>query len=57
MRSTKEAKTTEVSIDNQPQHQREKNNSLQPEEKFEATTTNETRICSHEATVEDTTRK
>ena len=55
MRSTKEAKTTEVSSDNQFQHQRDKDKSLQPEEKLEPTTSNETGIRNKETTVEGTT--
>ena len=54
MRPAREAETTEASTDNQSQHRRKKGKSLQPEEKLEATTSNETVIRNQEATVEDT---
>ena len=46
MRPAREAETTEASTDNQSQNQREKDKSLQPEEKLGATTSNETGIHS-----------
>ena len=53
--STKETTTTEDSTDNQSQHQKVKDNSLQPEKKLEASTTNETGTRNQENMVEDTT--
>ena len=50
-----EAKTTGVSTDYQSEHERVKDKTLQPDEKLETATFNETRICNQEATVEDTT--
>ena len=45
---------TEASTDNQSQHQKVKDKSLQPEKKLEATTSNETGTRNQEKTVEDT---
>ena len=55
MQSAKETKTTGASTDNQSEHRRVTDKSLQPEQKLENTTNNETEIRNQEATVEDTT--
>ena len=55
--SAKEATTSGDSTDNQSEHENVKDKRLQPEEKMEMATNNETRACNQEVTIKGTTAK